>query len=277
MAPIVSIIIPTYNRLSQLQEAVASVRAQSYRAYEIIVVDDGSADGTAHWLKNQDLRFVTLTHTGFPGLVRNRGAEIAHGTYLCFLDSDDVWLPKKLAVQAAYFKMNPEAVICHTREIWLRSGKIISQSTQKHKREGYIFPDALKKCVIGPSTVMIERSVFFKSGAFLENLEIAEDYELWLRVTAAYEVGYIDEPLVEKRAGHAEQLSEKYGHIELFRIWGLLLNISRGSFTAEQLQLACKELEYKCRIYAFGCEKRKKLDEAFFYRELAKQARAFLV
>ncbi len=276
MEAIVSVVIPTYNRLSQLKHAVNSVRAQDYTTYEIIVVDDGSTDGTAQWLDKQDIRFLILTHTGFPGLARNRGAEIARGRYLCFLDSDDVWKEEKLKKQIAFFSNNLEAAVCHTREIWQRSGKIISQSNQKHKREGYIFPDALKKCIIGPSTVMIVRSVFFEIGAFRENMEIAEDYELWLRLTAQYEVAYIDEPLVEKKAGHAEQLSEKYGHIELFRIWALLLNISQGSFTFDQLKPACKELERKCRIYAFGCEKRGKHNESFFYRELAGQAEAYL-
>jgi glycosyltransferase involved in cell wall biosynthesis len=275
MDPVVSVIIPTYNRLPKLQEAVGSVQTQSYKDYEIIVVDDGSTDGTAQWLEGHDIRFVILSHTGFPGLVRNRGAEIARGEYLCFLDSDDLWKEHKLERQMALFKGSPDAVICHTREVWQRGGKVISQTNQKHKREGYIFPDALKKCIIGPSTVMIKRSLFFQIGAFRENLEIAEDYELWLRVTARHDVGYIDEPLVDKRAGHAEQLSEKYGHIELFRIWALLLNIIQGSFDPEQLRLACRQLERKCRIYAFGCKKRGKRYEALFYSDLAAQVEVY--
>jgi glycosyltransferase involved in cell wall biosynthesis len=277
MDPVVSVVIPTYNRLPQLQEAVSSVKAQSYENYEIIVADDGSSDGTAQWLEKQDVRFVLLAHTSFPGLVRNRGVESARGKYVCFLDSDDVWKEQKLEKQVAYFKNNSEAVICHTREVWLRKGNIISQSGQKHRRAGYIFPDALKKCIIGPSTVMMERKAFLECGTFCENLEIAEDYELWLRVTSVHEVGYIDEPLVEKRAGHPEQLSKKYGHIELFRIWALLLNIGRGRFTHEQLALTCRELERKCRIYAFGCQKRGKRYEALFYSDLAAQAEVYTV
>jgi glycosyltransferase involved in cell wall biosynthesis len=275
MNPLVSIIIPTYNRLPLLKQALASVRAQDYTDYEVIVVDDGSTDGTARWLEGQGVRLILLSHTGFPGLVRNRGAEAAGGGYLCFLDSDDLWRAGKLARQVGFFARNPGCVICHTREVWKRGGRIISQAGQQHARTGYIFADALKKCVIGPSTVMMERAVFFDLGAFKENLEIAEDYELWLRLTAQYKVGYIDEPLVEKRAGHGGQLSEKYGHIELFRIWALLLNICGGAFTEEQLRAACMELEYKCRVFAYGCKKRGRYEEAVFYLEMARQAGGF--
>jgi glycosyltransferase involved in cell wall biosynthesis len=276
MCPKVSVIIPTYNRLPLLKQALASVKAQDYQNYELIVVDDGSTDGTGEWLSAQDVHRIFLKHTGFPGLVRNRGAEAAGGKYLCFLDSDDVWLPEKLSCQMDYFKRNPKIVLCHTREIWRRNRRTISQKGRTHKREGYIFTDALNKCIIGPSTVMIDRGVFFQIGAFRENLEVAEDYELWLRLTAQHEIGYIDRPLVEKRAGHGDQLSEKYGHIELFRIWALLCNITGGSFTPEQLRLACRELELKCRIYAMGCKKREKYDETVFYREIAAQAESFL-
>jgi glycosyltransferase involved in cell wall biosynthesis len=275
MNPLISVIIPTYNRLPLLKQALASVTAQDYKDVEVIVVDDGSTDGTEDWLAAQEVRSLVLRHTGFPGLVRNRGAEAAGGRYLCFLDSDDLWLGGKLTRQVEFFSENPGCVVCHTREVWKRDNRTVSQAGQCHARLGYIFPDALKKCIIGPSTVMVDRKVFIKIGAFRENLEIAEDYELWLRLTAQYEVGYIDEPLVEKRAGHGRQLSEKYGHIELFRIWALLLNISGGTFSQEQLRLACGELVRKCRIYVYGCKKRGKYSEAAFYIDVAEQAEAF--
>jgi glycosyltransferase involved in cell wall biosynthesis len=274
MEPLISVIIPTYNRLTQLQEALLSVKAQDYKNFEIIVVDDGSTDGTAAWLGEQQVSSLIIRHTGFPGLVRNKGARLAKGEYLCFLDSDDVWKEQKLTRQVDFFRHHPQIVVCHTREIWKRNGKIISQVSQDHARQGNIFPDALKKCIIGPSTVMILPSVFFNLGAFREDLEIAEDYELWLRLTARFEIGYIEEPLVEKRAGHGGELSGKYGHIELFRIWALLINISEGTFTASQLALACGELVRKCRIYALGCEKRCRYDESCFYRELANQVQS---
>jgi hypothetical protein len=118
---------------------------------------------------------------------------------------------------------------------------------------------------------MMRRELFEEFGGFREDLEIAEDYELWLRITARYPVGYIDEPLVIKRGGHADQLSEKYGQIEIFRIRALLMNLEEGTFQGEQRQLAARELMGKCRIYAQGCEKRGKDEEARRYREIARR------
>jgi len=270
MDPLVSVIIPTHNRLAYLKQAVASVNTQTYKNIELIIVDDGSTDKTLAWIKEQGLNYITLEHNGFPGFVRNRGAEAAKGEYLCFLDSDDLWKPTKLEKQIDFFKNNPHFVLCHTREIWNRNDTIVSQIGQKHRRAGNIFKDALAKCIIGPSTVMINREVFFKVGTFHESLEIAEDYELWLRLTAQYEVGYIDEPLVEKRGGHKDQLSQKYGHIEIFRIWALLLNIQQNIFNDNQLKASYAELSHKCSIYALGCAKRRKYSEYYFYRQLAK-------
>jgi glycosyltransferase involved in cell wall biosynthesis len=256
-------------------EALQSIQDQTCRAGQIVIVDDGSTDGTENYvqkLNNQEnMRYLRIPHCGMPGKVRNTGARLATGEYLAFLDSDDLWRPEKLARQIAYFGEHPEIRICHTREIWQRGEKIVSQSGQKHRRSGDIFTDTLKKCIIGPSTVMMRRQLFEDFGGFREDLEIAEDYELWLRITARVPVGYIDEPLVIKRGGHADQLSEKYGQIEIFRIKALLLNLEEETFEAEQRQMAARELVRKCRIYAAGCEKRGKVEEAWRYREIARR------
>jgi glycosyltransferase involved in cell wall biosynthesis len=271
-----TIIIPTYNRLLPLEFALKSVFCQTYRRFQLIIADDGSTDGTGdnvQSLNNSDenLRYLRLPHCGMPGKVRNAGARLATGDFLAFLDSDDLWKPEKLARQIAFFEEHPDMMICHTREIWQRGEKIVSQAGQKHRRSGYIFADALKKCIIGPSTVMMRRELFEEFGGFREDLEIAEDYELWLRITAKYPVGYIDEPLVIKRGGHADQLSEKYGQIEVFRIKALLVNLETGIFAGEQRELAARELVRKCRIYAQGCEKRGKVEEACWYREIVQR------
>jgi glycosyltransferase involved in cell wall biosynthesis len=244
---------------------------------ELVVVDDASTDGTKEYCSNllrrdpDAFRYLRIAHTGMPGKVRNAGAAGAIGDYLAFLDSDDLWKPEKLARQIAFFQEHPDIRVCHTRETWQRGEKIISQAGQKHRRSGRIFADALKKCIIGPSTVMLRRELFERFGGFREDLEIAEDYELWLRITARYPVGYIDEPLVTKRAGHPDQLSEKYGQIEVFRIKALLLNVESGTFRGKQHEFAVRELARKCRIYARGCEKRGKLGEADRYRNIARR------
>ena len=269
--PLISVIIPTYNRLEFLKEAVDSVEAQTYRAWELIVVDDGSTDGTRSWLKDSGITHIDIPHSGRPGHVRNLGVREAGGRHLAFLDSDDLWKDRKLEEQMGFLEMNPTLPLCHTREIWLRRKKTISQSGQRHNRSGDIFADSLRKCVIGPSTVLMRKDAFSDAGSFDPELEIAEDYDLWLRLCARHEVGYLDMPLVVKRAGHSGQLSEKYGQIEIFRIKALRKNIEAAWFAGEKNRMARLELVRKCRIYAGGCRKRGRTAEAEEYETTADQ------
>lgn len=277
--PLVSVVIPTYNRAELLKEAVWSVFNQSFRDMELIVVDDGSTDNTQEVLRQLDkenasilgpIPFIYLRqdHRGMPGQVRNHAVQAASGKYIAFLDSDDVWIPEKLEHQLALFKAGPPRLV-HTRELWLREGKEISQKGQTHQRRGDIFNDALHKCIIGPSTVMMERLLFEETGGFREDLEIAEDYEYWLRITAEQEVGYLDEALTIKRAGGWSQLSEKYGYIEIFRIQALRRLIDEGRLPADRTDAARKVLGKKCLIYAKGCRKRGRTEEADVYEDLA--------
>ena len=267
-----SVVIPTYNRSELVREAAASVLAQTYRPLELIVVDDGSSDATSDALAPlSGVQVLRQAHTGMPGQVRNAGARLARGEYLAFLDSDDLWLPQKLAQQVAAATAAGE-VISHTRERWVRRGRVISQRSQRHRRRGDLFADSLRRCVLGPSTVLLRRAVFEQTGGFREDLEIAEDYELWLRLTARYQVGYVAQELVIKRAGHADQLSERYGQIEIFRLRALRDLVTAGHFsTASRHTAAGAELARKARIYAAGCRKRGRLGEAERYQALAQR------
>jgi glycosyltransferase involved in cell wall biosynthesis len=259
---LVSVIIPVYNRYEQLEEAVNSVLRQTIDDYEIIIVDDGSKDERIEWFSvSNGLKYYKIEHSGMPGFVRNRGFEIARGNYIAFLDSDDLWNIYKLEKQLKYLKENPEFRIVHTKEIWIRNGKLLSQKKQKHKRAGDIFSDALKKCIVGPSTVLLESALFEEFGGFREDIEIAEDYELWLRVLSKHEIGYIDESLIIKRDGDWEQLSKKYNQIEIFRINGLKALIENGYFQGEKSELAKEELLKKIKIYMKGLQKRGKTEE----------------
>ena len=269
--PLVSVIIPTYNRAALLREAIASVRRQSYAALELIVVDDGSTDATDACLRSlPDLRLVRQDHTGMPGQARNAGARVARGAYLAFLDSDDLWLPHKLAVQVPA-ALAAGAAVTHTRERWVRNGRVISQRRQRHRRSGDLFAESLRKCVIGPSTVLLRRDVFTESGGFRADLEIAEDYELWLRLTARHAVAYVERESVIKRAGHGDQLSERYGHIELFRLRALRGLVEGRCLPPARHGAAAAELARKARIYAAGCRKRGRPAEAEHYEALARR------
>ena len=268
-------VIPAFERAALLAEAVASVLAQTYRRVELIVVDDGSTDATERLFSTRtDLTYLRLEHTGMPGLARNRGVEAAAGELVAFLDSDDLWLPLKLERQVAAMSTDGVAVH-HTREHWLRNGRTVSQRRQRHAREGDLFAVSLRKCVIGPSTVLLHRDALEAAGGFREDLQIAEDYELWLRLTDRLRVGYLEDPLTIKRAGHGDQLSERHGHIELFRLQALRTLLASGwPDDAGQRRSAEVELARKARIYAEGCAKRGRHDEAQEYHAIAARAAA---
>jgi len=245
--------------------ALESVARQTFRDFEVIVVDDGSTDNTADVVGNFlafDLpgdipsRLVRTSHCGMPGGTRNAGAREARGRYLAFLDSDDEWLPEKLSVQLEAIR-EQDVEFCHTEETWIRNGVKVFHLA--HSRRGDVFEQCLEKCVLGPSTVMMERSLFERTGGFRDDLEIAEDYEYWLRLSASIPVGWCSEPLTIKYGGHEDQLSGKYGQIEIFRIMGLKNLVARGFADLEQQEKAGRELQRKCAIYASGCRKRGKM------------------
>jgi glycosyltransferase involved in cell wall biosynthesis len=280
--PCVSVIIPVYNRPALVKDAVSSVLFQSHPGLECILVDDGSEEPPEETLElfSKDPRFrpLRIDHCGMPGAVRNRGVEAARCDLIAFLDSDDLWLPRKLEKQLELMESG-QTVLIHSREIWLRGTKIVSQKSQRHRRRGDVFADALRKCMIGPSTVMMSRRIFREAGGFREDMEIAEDYEFWLRLTAIFPVEYTDEPLVVKRAGHGGQLSEKYGQIEIFRLRALQRLVEEGFFDRprempkERGVLAAAELSRKCAIYSAGCRARGREEEAERYEGLAEEYR----
>lgn len=269
---LVSVIIPVYNRETLVCQAIDSVLRQSYKNIELIIADDGSTDNTpiilSQYKKIPRVHILTLKHSGNPGQVRNSGAKIAQGRWLAFLDSDDIWMKDKVEKQLAYLTLNPHYRFIHTLERWERNGKIISQSHRKHIKEGDLFEIALGKCEIGPSTVIMERELFDHFGGFREDLEICEDYEFWLRITSEEPVAYINEELVIKRAGHDDQLSAKYGFIELFKINALKHLVDQRWFHESKLIAAREELARKCRIYSGGCRKRGKEKEAQGFESL---------
>ncbi|TVQ27536.1 MAG: glycosyltransferase family 2 protein [Spirochaetaceae bacterium] len=218
-----SVIVPTWNRADLLVEAIESVSEARVRPV-IIVVDDGSQDKTESVVSalscRYPLQYIPLSHAGYPGRCRNIGVEAADTEWIAFLDSDDRWLPEKLSRQMDELERTGLS-LCHTRERWLRAGTEVSQSHMRHARQGDIFSDAVKKCIVGPSTTLMRRDLFLRYGGYREDLEVAEDYEFLLRLLAFEKIAHVDIELIEKRAGLAPQLSEKYAQIEGFRIQAL--------------------------------------------------------
>lgn len=270
--PYVSVIIPTYNRAPVLERAVRSVLGQTFRDFELIVVDDGSQDATPELLNRYDgkLRAIVQENRGVSA-ARNAGLAVAGGELAAFLDSDDEWLPEKLSRQVAAFEKQGGDFVCHTDEIWVRDGKEVPQKNIHRKQGGRFFDRALERCLISPSAVMISRELLDRIGWFDESLPAAEDYDLWLRITAFHEVHFIPERLVIKHGGCGDQLSVITPAIDRFRIRAIEKILQIPGLREDYRELAVRELIGKCRIVAAGCLKRGKLTEADTYREFARK------
>lgn len=269
--PLISVIIPTHNRGRMLTEAIDSVLAQEYRPVELIIVDDGSTDNTSEVLQNYGpcLSRIRQENRGVSA-ARNAGISAASGEYIAFLDSDDLWLPQKLASQAAFFDHHPEALICQTEEIWIRNGRRVNPKLRHRKVSGMIFEPSLHLCLVSPSAVMIRRPLFEKVGLFNESLPACEDYDLWLRVSCRYPIHLIPDPLIIKRGGHPDQLSKSPG-LDKYRIQSLVNLLESDWLSPEQTVAAVKVLKEKSAIFAKGCQQRGREKEALYYARLAER------
>ena len=218
----ISVIIPTHNRVHVLGRAIESVLAQTFKPLELIIVDDGSTDTTAELVGSRfpECHYVYQDNQGVSS-ARNHGIRIASGDWFAFLDSDDEWLPGKLAAQQEHLSLNIAHRLCHTEEIWIRNGKRVNAMLKHAKSGGYIFEKCLPLCVISPSAAMIHRDIFKEIGTFDESLPACEDYDMWLRICSRESVGFVEEAQIRKYGGHADQLSGRFWGMDRFRIQAL--------------------------------------------------------
>lgn len=254
----VAVIIPTYNRLDFLKKALSSVLDQTFPAREIIVVDDGSSDGTLEWLQQQELsnlKILPQKNRG-PAHARNQGVKVSSSRYLAFLDSDDYWFKKKLQTQFEFMIQHPSIKLCQTEEIWMRDGKRVNPMLKHAKPSGWIFENCLPLCLISPSAVMIEREFFEGLEGFDESFEVCEDYELWLRAALRSEIVTLSEALVVKQGGHEDQLSKKHWGMDRFRVTALEKLMNSEVLNDEQRNLVLSELAKKLKILSQGFTKR---------------------
>jgi glycosyltransferase involved in cell wall biosynthesis len=263
---VISVIIPTYNRGEFVAQAVASVLCQQMaqpEVVEVIVVDDGSNDATFQRLQpyRSSIVYVHQANAGVSA-ARNAGLRIARGAWMAFLDSDDLWLPRKLARQLEYLAENPQCMICQTEEIWVRHGRRWNPKKVHRKPSGHCFPSLLERCMVSPSAVMVHRDLLDEVGGFDEGLPACEDYDLWLRIGVRYPIGLAPEALVIKRGGHPDQLSATTPALDRYRIRALAKLLRAAPLDAEQHRLALAVLRRKCQVYGQGCMKRGRLEEA---------------
>lgn len=251
----IDVIIPTYNRSSVLKNAIDSVLGQSYTHFNLYIVDDGSSDETDLLLNQyKDHSQVTILKQKNQGVsaARNLGIRNSKASWLCFLDSDDTWLPDKLKCQVDFLMKNSHLRFIHTEEIWVRNGVRVNPKIKHQKSHENLFLRSLDFCLISPSTVMIRRDLLNEHGLFNEDFVVCEDYDLWLKVLAREEVGFLPMPLTIKNGGHEDQLSTKFVAMDYWRIKSLLQLLKSTSHKEDVKEEIKKVLIKKSQILMKG-------------------------
>lgn len=279
--PIVSIVIPAFNAEKYIRESIDSILTQTFKNYEIIVVDDGSTDGTRIIIQQSypSVRYF-LQKNGGPAKARNVGIKEARGEYIAFLDADDFWLPTKLEKQIQYFNQHPEVSFIFTENSMFDEKGIVRHTLQKRDRllKRDIVRSIFMSSYLATPTVIVRKTVFEEVGYFEENLFAAEDDNMWMRIAMKFKVGLIDEPLTMVRInrgslthnmenikrgviGHLELLEKKYPDIE--RHLGKLINRKYSSlhlsvgydcFSRNQLKEARIEFKNSLRHWKFNLQ-----------------------
>jgi len=224
----VSVVIPVFNRVSTLKDAIESVFLQTYKDIEIIVVDDGSNMDIKDYLTPYLNRIKYIKNRKNCGVssARNLGIKNATGEYIAFLDSDDLWLNFKIEYQLnAMIREN--YLVCHTDEFWYKNGKFVNQGKKHRKYGGKILEKILDICRISPSTILIHKSVFQKTKTFNPYLTACEDFELWLRIALFYEILFLEKRTTVKRAVTYDQLSLNTPFMEFLRLKSLISFLRR--------------------------------------------------
>ncbi len=253
----ISVIIPTHNRASVLPKAIDSVLGQTTRVNEIIVIDDGSTDSTASEIAKRypQVKLLQQTNQGVSS-ARNYGIRKAKSEWIALLDSDDEWLAEKLEKQIEALNNNPDYLVVHTDEIWLRNGVRVNPMNKHKKYGGHIFQHCLPLCCISPSSIIIHRDLFDELGFFDESLPVCEDYDMWLRICCRYPVLFLEQKLIIKHGGHEDQLSQAHWGMDRFRIQALDKLLSKQQLDTEQRNQSIDMLINKINIFLNGASKR---------------------
>ena len=208
--PTVSVIIPTYNRANLLRRAITSVLNQTFRDFELIVVDDASPDNTPEVVESINdgrIRYVRLKKNSGGPVARNTGIKKARGKFIALLDDDDEWLPHRLETQVRKFEtLEPDVGVVYGGFYYVsqQDGRILGKRLPAYK--GNVYDKLLRENFIGSPTLLIRRECFKRAGLFDPNLSSSQDWDMWLRIARHYKFDYVDE-IVAKYYVHGRQIS----------------------------------------------------------------------
>lgn len=227
----VSVVIAAYNAAHTLEETLASVAAQTYRDFEVIVVDDGSTDATPALLAECEakwpwMKWVRQENAGV-SVARNHAAELAHGEIIALLDADDLWLPDKLALQVPLFDRNPEIAVVYTDMAAFPEDLRTTEKTlfqQKPPARGRILQQYFMGNFILTSTAMVRTSAFHAVGGFDPTYSVIEDVEFFLRLAERFDFDYVDKVLVKYRVqptslSHTNPVANQLSDLRIFDQW----------------------------------------------------------
>lgn len=270
--PFFSVIIPSYNRHSLLRKAIDSVLSQTFKDFELIVVDDGSTDKTPE-IQNEygnRILYISQENKGVSS-ARNAGIKVSSSPYIAFLDSDDLWMPEKLDSHHSFIMDNPQISVHQTDEIWIRNGRRVNPKIKHKKKSGDIFIESLALCLISPSSVVIKKKILNKYGLFDENMPVCEDYDLWLRIASDEKIGLIDKKLIIKHGGHESQLSAAYPAMDIYRVYSIIkLLKNKEDLKPEYASAAREAAKKKGRVILTGARKRKNRELADILEDVIK-------
>jgi glycosyltransferase involved in cell wall biosynthesis len=197
--PTVSVIIHTFNNEKFIAETVESVLRQTYNDYEIVVVDDGSEDGTRDALLPymQEIRYHYKENGGIAS-AKNAGISLSNSEFIAFLDHDDLWVPDKLKIQMEHFNSNPQIGLVYAKYTSFRNDKELRTKPEKGY-SGWIFKELLSKSFIQTSTVVVKRECLDAVGPYDESFTLGDEYDMFLRVAKRFQCGFVDKELTRYR------------------------------------------------------------------------------
>lgn len=251
MTPLVSVIMPIYGTERFLESAIRSVLAQTCQDIELILLNDSSpGDPSPVISRFDDERIVYMEHeNGGPSYTRNRGVKESRGRYVAFLDSDDEWLPEKLALQLAVMEAEPTVDVVYTQRQTIDENGNQIYGYSPRLFSGNILNELYVDNFVCMSSTLLRRSVFDLSGFLDESLRMSEDFDFWLRVACNHRFFALEEPLVRYRV-HQEQVSGKTDY-RVQVVWEIRERFDRefGCNVNQRARRRARALHYSRRAY----------------------------